>query len=200
MASPNRLKPYTASDKPKPGHIAIHGLRTKSLRPGPASMPPQDGSGAGTPKPMKLSEASVRIAIPSALVAMISHGATHCGAMCCHMIRRFTAPIARAASTYCASFTAKTCERTTRLARGICTMPMAMIMLIRFVPSAAVTAIASIRVGMDMSASINRCIALSTLPPYHPLITPITPPEPEPKATERKPTSSDMRAPDIMRL
>ena len=138
--------------------------------------------------------------MPSAPVDMMSHGATHCGAMCLAMMRTFTAPIERAASTYCDSFTASTCDRTTRLARGICTMPIAMMMFTRFVPRAAVMASASISVGIAMSASIMRCMALSTLPPYQPLMTPMTPPAPDPKATEANPTSSEMRAPAIMRL
>jgi len=43
----------------------------------PESIPPQDGSGCWTPSPKKLSCASVSMAIPNALVAIINQGATH---------------------------------------------------------------------------------------------------------------------------
>ena len=62
-------------------------------------MLPQDGSGAGTPSPRKLRDASERMAEPSSVAAMMMMGAVTLGKMWRHMIRFSPPPMALAAST-----------------------------------------------------------------------------------------------------
>ena len=74
------------------------------LRPSQLSIPPQVGSGGGTPNPRKLIIASVRIAFPTFRLKMTISGAIIFGKICRLSVFEVGEPIARAASTYTFSF------------------------------------------------------------------------------------------------
>ena len=68
-------------------------------RPVLLSIKPQDGCGGCVPRPKKLSEASMKIAFPSQMEAMIKIGAVTFGRIWLVMRRRWPHPRARADST-----------------------------------------------------------------------------------------------------
>ena len=81
------------------------------------------------------------------------------------MIRTCPAPMVLAASTNSRSRTESTWPRVSRAKIGMPTMPIAIIALRSPGPSVAVIASASTSVGNASSASMNRMMTLSTLPP-----------------------------------
>src|SRR5207245_5395006 len=96
--SPKRLNPRTARLIARPGNTASHGACSKNARPVVLSMRPHDGSGCWVPTPRKLSEASMRIALPNQIDAMIRMGAVTLGSLWRSSIRRSWYPLAWAAS------------------------------------------------------------------------------------------------------
>src|SRR5262249_56932784 len=69
--SPKRLNPRTARLIARPGNTASHGACSKKARPVVLSMRPHDGSGGCVPTPRKVSDASIKIALPTQRVAMM---------------------------------------------------------------------------------------------------------------------------------
>ncbi len=61
MESPSRFRPNTTSEMAMPGNRAIQGARSR-LSVAAVSMPPQEGSSGGDPRPRKLSAASTTMA------------------------------------------------------------------------------------------------------------------------------------------
>ena len=74
-------------------------------------------------------------------------------------------PKQRAASTYSSCRTTSVRARTSRASCGANTMPTEIMPLVRPMPSAPVTAIASTIAGKDRKLSMTRLIMVSTQPP-----------------------------------
>ena len=77
---------------------------------------------------------------------------------------------------------------------------MARISLISDPPSAVTMISASSKVGNAISMSAPRMTIVSTRPPRNPATMPRGTPTAKPKTTEARPTSSDTRAPQMIRL
>ena len=59
-----------------PDHIASHGATCMYLRPSRLSRPPQLGTLKGSPKPRKLSDASVMMTVPMVMLKIMMMGAS----------------------------------------------------------------------------------------------------------------------------
>ena len=90
--------------------------------------------------------------------------------------------------------------RARRTKFGVSATPMARISLTSEPPSAVTMISASSRVGKAISMSAPRMMSVSTRPPERRRRCPAAPPARRPKTTEASPTSSDTRAPQMMRL
>jgi hypothetical protein len=71
------LNPRTARLMANPGKTASPGACSMNARPVLLSIKPHDGMGGWVPSPRKLSDASMRIALPSQIDAMIRIGCRH---------------------------------------------------------------------------------------------------------------------------
>ena len=87
-----------------------------------------------------------------------------------------------------------------RAVLGIYTMLKAIITLSNEAPSVAIMAIARIRVGKEIKASINRWAVRSVTPPKWTLMTPTIMPIVQPTKDAIMPTYREIRAPYISRL
>ena len=83
----------------------------------------------GSPRPRKDKPASNRIATPIVKVADTIRGGAALGRITVQMMRRFFAPMARAAVTYSSSLIFMTSARVRRAVCGQLTTPMAMAMV-----------------------------------------------------------------------
>ena len=115
-------------------------------------------------------------------------------------IRTEPMPIARAASMKSFSRRASTSARTTRAYRSQPVKPSTRMTVIRLGPSAATKARASRIWGKDHVMSTTVMMTVSARPPTKPLIRPSVTPTSTLMTTASTPTSSEMRAPWMMRL
>jgi len=83
---------------------------------------------------------------------------------------------------------------------GVSAIPIAMISFVSVPPSAVTMMSASSRVGKAISMSAHRMMAVSTAPPRVPAKMPSGTPTRKPQNTEARPTCSETRAPQMMRL
>src|SRR5207249_10630132 len=97
--SPKRVHPNAARLVARPGKAAGHGGFSEYMGAPPESIKPQEGVGSAVPSPRKLSEASVRMALPNCAVKTIKNGAMTFGTRWRTITRRYELPMAHAAST-----------------------------------------------------------------------------------------------------
>src|SRR5215472_18503889 len=197
--SPSRLKPSTVTMIASPGRVARCGESRMYDKP-KASVAPQLGVGGGTPRPRKLSAASVVIAVPMPSVASTSSGAAALGRMCPSTIRGPVSPITRAASTNSSCLSASALARTTRAKTVHCTRPTARITLPMPTSMIDTSASASSSGGNACTISTPRMMSRSLHPPTYPDTSPMDTPMSTATAMDASPTMSDTRAPNTSRV
>src|SRR5207247_1554636 len=162
--SPKRLKPKTDRLMARPGKMASHGACSMKARPVLDSIKPHDGVGGCVPTPRKLSDASMRMALPSQMEARMRMGAVTWGRRWMAMIGKSLQPMACAAATKRFCCADSTAPRTTRELPGIMTMAMASMALVVLGVSTDTTARARMSPGMVIIASMNRWSTRSRRP------------------------------------
>jgi hypothetical protein len=140
----------------RPGKTASHGACSMNARPVLLSISPHEGVGGCVPTPRKLSVASMRIALPNQMDAMMRIGAVTLGRMWLRMMRGCRQPMAWAASTYRFCLAAITAPRTMRELPGMMTMAIASMALVVFGRSTDTMARASTRPGIAWMAAKSR--------------------------------------------
>src|SRR6056297_97189 len=109
--SPKKLNDKTVKLMANDGHINWCGYDLKALTASFAKVP-QDAIGAGTPKPIKLKNASVKIALGIVIAKDTIIGPKAFGTKCLEIIRHVLAPSVLAAITNSCSFKLNTSPRT----------------------------------------------------------------------------------------
>src|SRR5262249_52220668 len=114
--------------------------------------------------------------------------------------RSWPLPSARAATMYSFSLMVRARLRARRTKFGMRAMPTATISFSSEPPSAVTMIRARSRVGKAISMSVQGMMAVPIGPPRTPATMPSGTPTQNPKTTEARPTSSETRAPQMMRL
>src|SRR5512132_953746 len=173
----------------EPGGLFINA------RPVLLSIKPHDGVGGWVPSPRKVKEASIRMAFPSQIEAMMSIGAVTLGRIWLAMMCRWRQPRACAASTYGFCFAESTAPRTMREWPGRSTTARASMALVGLGVNTETMAKARIRPGIAMRASMRRWSPRSSHPSQYPDTSPMIMPAKVPIPTASNPTHSEIRLP-----
>ena len=148
-----------------PGHKAIHGSANMYCRAPPLSIPPQLGSGGGTPRPRKLRDASIRIINGTFIENRMMMGAMMFGRMCWKITLGVESPRAIAEFIYTFSLTPITRLRTILVLPMPFEIPRQKITCHRPGLISEMMTINNSKLGMLISASTNLCSIRSNLPP-----------------------------------
>src|SRR5215468_2174113 len=163
-ASPSRLRPSTTAKMARLGNTASHQASRMFSKPS-RIMPPQVAAGGGTPNPIKLSEASVRMAEASHNELITTTSEIMLGSICRVMMRNGPQPYERLASTNSRSRSVMVGARATRANGAISVTAIAMMRFCKLAPSMAAIIRPSRSVGKASRTSSTPMTIWSNSPP-----------------------------------
>src|SRR5215467_1892697 len=154
---PVRVNASTTTTMPTPGGMKNHQA-PRPIAPdsnAKCSIVPHE-VWTGSPRPRNESVASARMAPPITSTVLAKMSGMTFGRMCTRRIRKLDAPSERILVTNCRSRSESVCDRTMRAVVGQPVMPMTKIMIPRFWPKNAASAITSGSCGSTRKKSVIR--------------------------------------------